>query len=235
MSTAREIREFVSPFLERQPELRLHKRRLFRAPIQHCMVGISFDAPHYRGEVIVSWYVSFLFAPPPRSGGGFRGSMDRAWGVLGDHGLQERVFVEMERVLLEIIPVGTTIENAIEVNRHAPQYFGEMTPQSRALLFSALGRFAEAQSILREEVKRHRLNFTRDCASGLKGASASNPSQAYGEWLETIANLEKLLGLLDGGERSAVASLLHEWEALAVKKRGVERYWEPSPFPFELA
>ena len=161
--------------------------------------------------------------------------MDRAWGVLGDQGLQERVFVEMERVLLEIIPVGTTIENAIEVNRHAPQYFGEMTPQSRALLFSALGRFAEAQSILREEVKRHRLNFARDCASGLKGASASNPSRAYGEWLETIANLEKLLGLLDGGERSAVASLLHEWEALAVKKRGVERCWEPSPFPFELS
>lgn len=235
MSTAREIREFVSPFLERHPELRLHKRRLFRAPIQHCMVGISFDAPHYRGDVLVSWYVGFLFAPPPRSGGGFRGSMDRAWGVLGDQGLQERVFAEMKRVLQEIIPVGTSIENAIEVNKHASYFVGEMNPQSYALLFSALGRFAEAQSILQEEVKRHRLNFARDCATGLKGASVSNPSRAYGEWLETIANLEKLLGRLEGGEPSAIAALLHEWEALAVKKRGVERYWEPSPFPFELS
>jgi hypothetical protein len=235
MSTAREIREFVSPFLERHPELHLHKRRLFRAPIQHCMVGISFDAPHYRGDVLVSWYVGFLFAPPPRSGGGFRGSMDRAWGVLGDHGLQERAFAEMERVLQEIISVGTSIENAIEVNRHAPQYFGEMTPESHALLLSALGRFSEAQAILQDEVKRNHRNFARACATGLKGASESNPSRAYGEWLETIANLEKLLGLLDDGEPSAIAALLHKWEALGVQQRGIERYWEPSPFPFELS
>lgn len=235
MSTAREIREFVSPFLERHPELRLHKRRLFRAPIQHCMVGISFDAPHYRGDVIVSWYVGFLFAPPPRSGGGFRGSMDRAWGVLGDQGLQERVFAEMERVLQEIIPVGTSIENAIEVNKHAPLYFGEMRAESHALLLSALGLFADAQAILQEEVKRNHRNFARACATGLKGASTSNPSRAYGDWLETIANLEKLLELLHGGEPAAIAALLHEWEALSVQKHGVELYWKPSPFPFELS
>lgn len=235
MSTASEIREFVRPFLERHPELRLHKRQLFRPPIQHCIIGLSFVAPHYRGEIIPGWFVSYLFSPPPYFAGGFGGSVDRAWGTLGDPGLQSRVFAEMDRVLEEVIPSGTSIENAIEVNKHASHFVGEMKPQSHGLLLSALGRFPEAQLILQDEVARNRRNFARACASGLKGASASNPSRGYGEWLETIANLEKLLGLLHGGRPSTIAALLHEWEALAVKKRGIERYWEPSPFPFELA
>ena len=234
MSTVREIREFVGPFLERHSELRLHKRQLFRLPVQHCMIGLSFAAPHYRGEIIPGWFVSYLFSPPPYSAGGFGGRIDGAWGVLGDPDLQSRVFTEMDRVLEEFIPPGTSIENAFDVNNHASYFVGEMKPQSHALLFSALGRFADAQAILQDEVQRNHRNFARACATGLKGASLSNPSRGYGEWLETIANLEKLLGLLRGGESSPVAALLHEWEALAVKKLGIERYWEPSPFPFEL-
>jgi hypothetical protein len=234
MSTAREIKNFVRPFLDRHPELQLHKRRLFRPPIQHCLVGISFDIPTYRGEIIPRWYVSYLFAPPPRFAEGFGGQMDRAWGFLDHDGLQARVYEEMDRVLEEVIPAGTSIENAIEVNKRAPQYFGEMRPQGLALLLSALGRFAEARSVLREEVRRHRTNFKGACASGLRGASQLEPSHGYAEWLETIVNLESLLELLAGGEPSAIAALLHQWEATAARAWGLERYWEPSPFPFEL-
>ncbi|MBJ3784003.1 hypothetical protein [Devosia sediminis] len=233
MSTAKEIKAFVAPFLERHPELRLHKRRVFRPQVRHCVVGISFEVPHYRGEIIPRWEVSYLFAPPPYSAAGFGGRLEKGWGELGDPGLQTRVFADMDRVLQDIIPAGTSIENAIEVNRHAPSYFGEMTPQGHALLLAALGRFEEAQPILQEDVARNRLNFARAAGSGLKGASASNPSHGYAEWLATIENLEKLLELLRAQQTLAVSSLLHEWEAIGAEYHGIKRYWEPSPFPFE--
>ncbi|AWN36456.1 hypothetical protein DK427_12560 [Methylobacterium radiodurans] len=35
------------------------------------------------------------------------------------------------------------------------------------------------------------------------------------------------------GDRSALAAILHRWEAEAARFHGVERWWEPTPFPIE--
>lgn len=234
MSTVREIRDFVRPFLERHPELHLHKRRLFRPPVRHCMVGISFEHPHHRGDILPSWLVAYLFAPPPYSAGGFGGRIDRACGTLGDPDLPDRVFGEMERVLAEIIPPSTTLENSLDAHKHAPIYFGEMTPQSRALLYTALGRFAEAEEVLQAEVSRQRRNMTMDIY--IDGKLVPPKSESVDEdWEATVVKLETLLDRLRQGDPEPIAALLHEWEAIAVKARGLERYWEPSPFPFERA
>jgi hypothetical protein len=235
VSTAREIREFVSPFLTRHPELQLQKRRLFRLPVRHCLVGISFDAPHYRGDVIPSWYVTYLFAPPPRSAGGFGGRIDGAWGVLGDSGLQDRVFGQMERVLAEIIPEETSLDTALEVHKHVPQYFGEMRAESRALLYAALGRFEEAGIELQAELAQQKLMIERILTSRRALKPETSMLEFHEEWQSKITSLDQLLNRLVWEDAAAIARLLHEWEALAVKKRGIERYWEPSPFPFELA
>lgn len=234
MSTAKEIREFVRPFIRLHPELELRKRLLFRLPVRHCIVGISFEPPHYKGDVLPCWYVGYLFAPPPRSSGGFGGRIDRAVGILGDPDLPDRVFGELERALAEIIPPGTSLETALDVHKHAPIYFGEMTPQSRALLYTALGRFAEAEDALQAEVIRQRRNMSMDIY--INGKLVPPKAEPVDEaWEATVVSLETLLDHLRRGDPAPIAALLHEWEAIAAKAWGIERYWEPSPFPFELA
>lgn len=58
--------------------------------------------------------------------------------------------------------------------------------------------------------------------------------KGYEDWKSKVDNLDRLLELLRQGTPAPVASLLHDWETLAVKARRIERYWEPTPFPFEL-
>lgn len=235
MSTARQVKAFLAPFLLRHPELALVKRDLIRVPVRNVVVGISFNVPHYRGEIDLSWFVAFLFAPPPLSRGGFGGRMDRAWGYLSDPGLADRIVDEMEQVLRTVIPAETSLETALQVHKYAPPHFGEMTPASHALLLAALGRFSEAALALRDEIERQRQHIAADLRPG--GALERRPSlqKGYEDWRSKVDNLDRLLELLRQGTPAPVASLLHDWEAHAVKTRRIERYWEPSPFPFELA
>ena len=46
---------------------------------------------------------------------------------------------------------------------------------------------------------------------------------------------ESVLPLLRARDRAGLAALLHGWEAITVKKLGLEKYWQPTPFPLELA
>lgn len=234
MSTAQEVRTFVEPFVQGHDGLILIKRDVVRTPVTHCLAGVHFRESPHRGEIAPRWYLSFLFAPPPRSRGGFAGAMDRAWGILGDQGLKERVFGEMERVFTEIIPPQTSLTTALKVHDLTSGRLGEMRPESRALLYSALGEFELAQAGLRVEIERQRRLLKRELSR--MAHRTVKPSlrtvQADGE--ANVANLELLLAALTRGGPDAVASILHEWEAIAVQTWGVERYWQPSPFPFEL-
>jgi hypothetical protein len=51
---------------------------------------------------------------------------------------------------------------------------------------------------------------------------------------EFIRITETLCPLLTRGDRAALASLLHDWEAYTVKQLKIEALWEPTPFPLEL-
>ena len=69
-----------------------------------------------------------------------------------------------------------------------------------------------------------------------KGSKAWQRRQRLrAEVAEHLAHVEKLHDLLAAGDPGPIAALLHEWEAISARKRRIERYWEPSPFPFELA
>ena len=41
--------------------------------------------------------------------------------------------------------------------------------------------------------------------------------------------------LVAARDRAGLAALLHEWEAYSVKLMKLEKLWQPSPFPLELA
>ena len=79
MSTAREVRRFAGPFVQRHEDLVMIKRDILRIPVDHYMAGIRFQVPAHRGEILPRWQVAYLFAPPPSFGGGFAGAMDAAW------------------------------------------------------------------------------------------------------------------------------------------------------------
>jgi hypothetical protein len=234
MSTAQEVRTFAQPFVQGHDGLVMIKRDVVRTPVTHCLAGVHFRESPHRGEIAPRWYLSFLFAPPPRSRGGFAGAMDHAWGILGSQGLKERVFGEMERVFAEVIPPQTSLATALNVHEHTSGGLGGMRPESRALLNAALGEFELAQAGLHVEIERQRQLLERELSRMAHRTVKPSLQVVQAEGEANVANLDLLLAALKRGRPDAVASILHEWEAIAVQAWGVERYWQPSPFPFEL-
>ena len=50
---------------------------------------------------------------------------------------------------------------------------------------------------------------------------------------DEFEQIRQLCRLLDDANYSAIARILHEWEASAAEYSDLGKIWEPSPFPFE--
>lgn len=50
---------------------------------------------------------------------------------------------------------------------------------------------------------------------------------------KTRRRILEIVEPLRTGDRAALAAILHRWEAEAARIHGVERWWEPTPFPIE--
>lgn len=238
MATFRQMKSLVAPFLERHPEFIMRQRDIYRVPVQHCKIGMSFDRTGHADQMCLTWYVSFLFSPPPFFRGGFGSRMDRSWGYWANPGLQPKVLAQMEITVRDVIVDDMTLETAFEVNNHANPYFGAMEDNSKGLLFAALGDFKQARRELQTYVDRRRRNSENwreetHFSEGSKHWIAIRNLFLRGE--EERTEIEKLIELLDRNDSHGVATLLHAWEASAVQEHKLERYWQPSPFPFELS
>lgn len=235
MTTITEVAQLASPFLRYYPDFVMEKREIFRTPVRHLVVGFSFGPPHYKGEVDLYWRVEFLFSPPNFSVGIGR-QIDGAHGFLGeDPTLPARVRAEMERAASEVIVSGTSLDNMLSVQQHMNPYAGMSYP-SQALLHAALGRFPEARAVLEKYLD---LNWADANAYGTPpsvviGSKKWEKRQRFKvQWLENLRNLDALRVMLAEEDPDPIAALLHKWEAMTAKALKLERFWEPSPFPFE--
>jgi len=121
-------------------------------------------------------------------------------------------------------------------------FFGDFRsfPSQHAIVLAALGRFDEAEKLLVEPLAKLEASATKQIEEG-RELTARRPKSAAGQFLlengARDAELAGALGALLSGLRHrnaiAVATLLHRWEQQNVIKWKIERYWQPTPFPFE--
>ncbi|KKB09837.1 hypothetical protein VE26_08330 [Devosia chinhatensis] len=239
MTTDADVRKISQPFLTRNREFRYRKREIFRHPIQHMWTGFFIDRLSSARDVRTSWFAGVLFGPPPSFVAGIGNMIDGASGSLDDPAFAEQFLENLEQVTVELFPQIDTLRGLLRYT-WVPFLGTGKSPISKALLHTALGEFEAAESILSEwvhsEEKHLQWNAARIAQYYKKGSKGWQRQQRSQDALvERLSELATLLELISGSKCASIASLLHRWETLSVQERGVLRYWEPSPFPFELA
>lgn len=238
MASYRQMRLLVEPFLSAHPEFVLDKRVLFRIPIQHLMVGMEFERTGYSDQVALRWYITCLFAPPPylRSGPSLR--MDRSWGFVHDPDLQPRVLREMDIALNELNVRTAALEDVLGLKDVFVGHTEVLGDQTIGLLHAASGHFLEAAEYLQIHVDRLRRGSRNwhENPTHPEGSERRERAKKVFDQAEVEADeIDGLIGHLERVDANGVAGLLHAWEAMSVEAQGLERYWTPSPFPFEDA
>lgn len=226
MPTSAELRRYVQPLLARHEDLGFAKRLIVVKPVRHFVCGILLDGTLPRDEFRPEYLVAELFAPngrlPPMFGYPLcysRHDASEYWSVLNPRAL-EFLIAEVEDKALPTLRKITTLEGFYaytslpdEFTRQTIQY----NPLRHAPVAAALGDKELTQSICREL------------------ASGNSPWTRPSLWDEAKPIVEELCPPVLAGDWAAVAALLHRWEEASVRKNKLASYWEPSPFPLELA
>lgn len=238
MSTAAQVAEIVQPFLERHPDFVLVGRSVVMKPVGHLMRSFFVDRCSIKAYVQPSWFVTTMFGPPPKHRAGAGARLVRGVGYVDDPQTQVRLLEEMELITSEILRVAD-MDSLPALSWKAEPIFGP-GPMTFGMPLLAKGAFAEAAPYLAQALARVDAAVERREAAVRKHRSPdSRPARldAYtlGRQREAQQGLRTIFGLLSAGDTSAIAALLHAWEAAAVKLHKVEHIWQSSPFPFELA
>ena len=239
MATAAQMKFLSQQFLGRHTEFIFHQRALIRLPVRHVLVKFSFDRTSLPMEIRTTCGASLMCCPPPWSRGGIGHTLDRASGFRDGPNFVAEFTEELERANREVLVRFQTLQDVMD---YPPIPFPgkEMDRITRSTLLATLGRFEEAASLLAPWIPGERgwlkMNVGIIRKHYRKGSKSWHRQQdSHDRVSEHLAHVEKLHGLLAAGDPGPIAALLNEWEAIGARMRGIERYWEPSPFPFELA
>lgn len=238
MSTAAQVARIVQPFLEQHSDFELVGRSLVMRPVRHVMRRFVIDRTSIKSYIQPSWIVSAMFGPPPKHGGGVGTRLIQGVGRVDRPETQVRLLEEMELLTANVLRGGDDMDGWPALAWKAEPVFGP-GPLAFAMPLIAKGEFAKAIPYVAQTLAEITANVEqRSLAVKKHRSSHSRPARidAYilGRVLESQRGYNAMLDLLRAGDRFAIAALLHEWEAAAVKAEKVEHLWEPSPFPFEV-
>lgn len=220
MTTAVEVKRLIKPLLMRNSDLALVGRLLVVKPVHHILRGVFFDGSWDKNLFRPYWGVSYLFGPDssfgPTWGERIYRKIERSW-LLSDPDIGEIVCEAIERDALPIIQEIESTEAfaAFASKERFPYTALNGYPYRRVLVDIALGNFDAARTI---------------CEGLAERRKKSN-------WLaeEYDFVIETLWPPIVAGDRKALARMLHQWEAQAIKRLKLDRLWEPTPFPLELS
>ena len=239
MTTAAQMKLAAQPFMSGHADFVFHRRSLFRLPVRHILVSFEFDRSSLPEEIRTKCGASVMCCPPPWSYGGVGTVLSRASGLRDWSDFATDFTNELERANREILDRLHTIHDVME---YPPFPFpaSGMGAITRSTLLTALGRFEEAAALLGSWIPGQRRWLETDDGTIQKhyrkgSKSWKRKQDGHDKLAEQLANVERLHDLLVTGKPGSIAALLHEWEAIGARTRGIERYWEPSPFPFEAA
>ena len=219
MTTRADVKNAVESLLAAHDDLLLIGRLVAIKPINHILKGIYLDRSSSRDDFVVRWAAIFLFEP--------RSSFMLSWGsyvycplpglwTLQTPGLPELLRGSIEK---EVLPILRPVRTIAEFSDYATvQRVGrplQNFPLSQIVLEAALGSFEVCDHIL-------------DCLDNRR----LKPARPDEDELRITRDLAPLIKARD---RAGIAAVLHEWEAWSVKAIKLEKYWERTPFPVEMA
>jgi hypothetical protein len=221
MTTAKQIKQLVAPLLERHPEMSLvHSSVIALTPINHFIRGVTIDRTSSAGQCSPNWGVSVLLGKYDTFPMGFgdrliRPGLSALWSW-GDPGLSASLIESVETEALPALRAVSGFREYLSLALPGPQSRVVYSAgYVRCLL--ALGDLDEARSILRSD------------------------ERASKHWMPKLDELGIRDALMDEGNqltskhRKRIAQFFHEVEAQTVANLKLEAFWEPTPFPIELA
>lgn len=247
MTTSAEIRQWTKSLIKARDDVQLRGRALYLTPIRHVLRGVFFQGSSDKTYPRPRWFFGVPFAPQSELLGGL---WSAELPIL--HSTDERFGERLIELLAEKIdrnlkPV-SSVEAFYELTLYdRPTEAGagfwalEKYPVFHAPVLAALGRFEAATSVVAHMVAASEPRLQRQLAEG-QALVAKRKNSAIGRLSVTEANrdlamlseLKRLAALAEVADRTAIATLLRDWEAQTISRWGIEDLWQPSPFPFEL-
>jgi len=211
-----EIKRYIAPLLVRRSDLILAGRWLVLKPVGHYLRGVYFDRSRWRGSLIPIAMVLPLYQYPPerRIVAGHELRREKKCWDLREVGGEAELCEALEVRALPIVANVNTPDAFLSHLKTLRNWLA--LTLGTALVHAIKGEFDKAEPLLLEL-------FTKLCRKDID------------HW---DSPLEPYLRLLVGKLRQRPADLigiLHEWEAGQVKLMKLEKYWQPSPFPCEIA
>ena len=221
MSTIAQIKQLVAPLLARHPDLVLNGRYVHLTPVHHLARGIVIDRTSDKRGFRPVWTVNFLFEPQDNLymtyGFGLYPAGNDGWDI-DRPGVDAELLAQIEEKALPRLREIKTIDDFHHFATTAP-FFGNtmlVKPRNHVYVAAARGDFETAEMLCRQ------LDVPPPWHD-------DNPRFAEG----TRRIVKELGPPVAARDRAAVATLLREWEAYTAKKLKLEKYWQPTPFPFE--
>jgi hypothetical protein len=212
MTTGAQIRKMVKPLLERHSDLAMVGRFMVVKPIHHLRRGIYLDyclAPQmFKPRTVVD-----MLIPPSDIASLGRGEFVAdpgigLWDSTKPDAVQRLFDLLEEKILPELRSTMTFEDYQILTERYRAS--GDYFDRDRffeMLIATAIGNLDLAHFIV-------------------------EPLQSMQRYLAQLA--PSFYPALLARDRIEITKVLHEWEALAVQKCKLEKFWEPTPFPLEL-
>lgn len=238
MATLKQLRDIFAPVLAQYPDLVLHRRWLFRPPIEIAIIGLYVAPTGYasRADIWLSVLPLSRFSPPWTPGFNESFEIERVVGVPPRGEWVPGKEEESARIYEDIF---------------APEFRSNLLRNfdAKAVPFLEKVRgFNDIISWLKPFRQRH---FSPEPSELIDGwiatmhgdfAAAADQLQAFfGRMGESYQHMdsenrqleENIYRVLRTGDHSSIGSLLHAMEERTIAKYGLERFWRRTPFPFE--
>ncbi len=240
MATLKQLREIFAPVLAEHPDLVLHRRWLFRPPIETAIIGLYIGRTSSASDSRMALSVLPL-------------SRFREPSALGFYDI-----FEVERVI-GVPPPNRLISDEEEGpprifhDMFAPDYQAHLLRNFNAKVPSFLDTVrtfddvvAWLQPFREPSLRMEAIEFIDGWIAAMQGdfALAADQLQIYFDRMSIIPDLkdsaeyrqqEAIRDVLRTGDRTAIASCLHTMEERTIDAFGLQRFWRRAPFPFERA
>lgn len=238
MATPKQIRSAFEPVLRSHPDLVLHRRWLIRPPVRSAIIGLYID----RTSSPETSRMALSVMPASRFQHPYALGYEKPFTVRDAHDLPR---------CGDAGAGGGVVRPRIHQDMFAPDFPDLLLANFNAKVLPFLDAIQEFDAILgwlatfrapESQVGAIELidAWIAAMAGDFAGAAyeLSSLLERMGPPPEGPAGVGRrlqadILRSLRTGNRAAIAAFLHDLELQTIAAYGLERYWQPAPFPFE--
>ncbi|MDP3599539.1 MAG: hypothetical protein Q8R85_00035 [Bosea sp. (in: a-proteobacteria)] len=217
MTTQRQIKRFVAPLLQRNPDVMYRTYWLYMKPIRHVVRLVTIQGSSSADYALVDASVDFSFNLSPAAWGW---PVGRGEGLLvwDDPAIHPVVRERIEDAFDRMRPL-TTLEA-----------FEEFASQPRAFYTSGLDAYRDCQ--LRVDIALGRLDKALvECRELHRLYTEHAPDNDYSRIFQRLTSAA--LPLLETKDIGGLVDLLKQWQNHYITGRKLEAVFEQTPFPLE--